>query len=115
MESIDHMVEAGRDKMMSHVFHIITGPWEPGKLALFRSLYAACQAKGLLISICAATGFAALLFDGATTAHSHFNYPVKEEDDVDNQDRPQCNFNKQQSDFLKEVSVIFRDEFISND
>ncbi len=68
-----------------------------------------------MISICAATGLAALLFDGATTAHSLFNYPVEEEDDVNNQDRPQCNFNKQRSDFLKEVSVIFWDEFISND
>jgi hypothetical protein len=68
-----------------------------------------------LISICTATGLAALLFDGATTAHSLFNYPVEEEDDINNQDHPQCNFNKQQSDFLKEVSVIFWDEFISND
>jgi hypothetical protein len=33
------------------------------------------------------------------TAHSLFNYLVEEEDDVDNQDCPQCNFNKQQSDF----------------
>ncbi len=82
---------------------------------LFRKLHAACQAKGQLISICAATGLVVLLFDGATTAHSLFNYPVEEEDDVDDQDRPQCDFNKQQSDFLKEVSVIFWDEFISND
>jgi hypothetical protein len=67
-----------------------------------------------LISICAATGLAALLFDGATTAHSLFNYPVEEEDDVDNQDRPQCNFNKQQVDFLKKVPVILWDEFISD-
>jgi hypothetical protein len=107
MESIDHMVEAGRDEMTSHVCHIITGPGESGKLALFRKLHAAYQAKGLLISTCDATGLAALLFDGATTAHSLFNYPVEEEDDVDDQDCPQCNFNKQQSDFLKEVSVIF--------
>jgi hypothetical protein len=94
MESIDHMVEAGRDKMMSHVCHIITGPGGTGKLALFRKLHAVCQAKGLLISICAATGLAALLFDGATTAHSLFNYPVEEGDDVDNQDHPQCDINK---------------------
>jgi hypothetical protein len=68
-----------------------------------------------LISICAATGRAALLFNGATTAHSLFNYPAEEEDDVSDQDPPQCNLNKQQSNFLKEVSVIFWDEFISND
>ncbi len=115
MELIDHMVEAGQDKMMSHVCHIITGPGGTGKSALFRKLHAACQAKGLLIFICAATSLVAHLFDGATTAHSLFNYPVEEEDDVDDQDRPQCNFNKQRSDFLKEVSAIFWDEFISND
>ncbi len=73
----------------------ITGPGGAGKLAFFRKLHAACQAKGLLISICAATGLAALLFDGATTAHSLFNYPVEEEDDVDDQDHPECNSNKQ--------------------
>ena len=94
MESIDHMVEAGRDEMTSHVCHIITGPGGTGKSALFRKLHAACRAKGLMISICAATGLSALLFDGATTAHSLFNYPVEEEDDVDNQDCPQCDFNK---------------------
>ncbi len=109
------MVEAGRDEMTSHVCHIITGPGGTGKLALFRKLHAACQAKGLLIPICTATSLVALLFDGARTAHSLFNYPVEEEDDVDNQDCPQCNFNKQQSDFLKEMSVNFWDEFISND
>ncbi len=68
-----------------------------------------------MISICAATSLAALLFDGTTTAHSLFNYSVEEEDDVNNQDHPQCNFNKQQSYFLKKVPVIFWDEFISND
>jgi hypothetical protein len=115
MESIDYMVEAGRDEMTSHVCHIITGPGGTGKLALFRKLHAACQAKGLSISICTATSLAAQFFDGATTDHSLLNYPVEEEDDVNNQDCPQCEFNKQRSDFLKEVSVIFWDEFISND
>jgi hypothetical protein len=115
MESINHMMEAGRDEMMSHVCHIITGPGRTEKSALFKKLHAACRAKGLLISICAATGLATLLFVSATTAHSLFNYPVEEEDDVDDQDCPQCDSNKQQSDFLKEMSVIFWDEFISND
>jgi hypothetical protein len=42
MESINHMVEAGQDKMTSHVCHIITGPGGTDKLALFRKLHAAC-------------------------------------------------------------------------
>ncbi len=85
--------------MTPHVCHIITGPGGTGKLALFRKLHAACQAKKLLISICTATGLAALLFNGAITAYSLFNYPVEEEDDVNDQDCPQRNFNKQRSGF----------------
>jgi hypothetical protein len=67
-----------------------------------------------LISICAATSLAALSFDGATTAHSLFLYPVEDETDVDNQDLATCNFNKERCDYLHEVLVIFWDEFISN-
>ncbi len=37
VESIDHMVEASRGKMTSHVCHILTGPGGTGKLALFRN------------------------------------------------------------------------------
>ncbi len=65
--------------------------------------------------ICAATSLAALNFDGATTAHSLFSYPVEDEIDVDNQDLATCNFNIECCDYLHEVSVIFWDEFISND
>ena len=58
---------------------------------------------------------AALSFDGATTAHSLFSYPVEDEDDIDDQNLPRCNFSKERCDFLHDVSVIFWDEFISND
>ena len=54
-------------------------------------------------------------FDGATTAHSLFSYPVEDETDVDDQDLATCDFNKERCDYLHEVSVIFWDEFISND
>jgi hypothetical protein len=37
----------------------------------------------LLIVICAASSFAALLFGGAVTAHSLFGYPLENEEDVD--------------------------------
>ena len=49
-----------------------------GKSALFRKLHTACCSKGLLIAICAATSLAALLFEGAVTAHSLFGYPVED-------------------------------------
>ena len=66
--------------MVEHIFHFIGGPGGTGKSALFKKLHAACRMKGLLISICAPTRLAALLYEGATTAHSLFRYPV--EDDV---------------------------------
>ncbi len=77
--------------------------------------HAACCNNGLLISICAATSLAALSFDGETTAHSLFSYPVEDETDVDDHDLATCDFSKERCDYLHEVLVIFWDEFISND
>ena len=68
-----------------------------------------------MIAICAATSLAALLYEGATTAHSLFRYPVEDEMDIDDQDLATCDFKQERSDFLFEVSVIFWDEFVSND
>jgi hypothetical protein len=101
--------------MVEHIFHFIGGPGGTGKSALFKKLHAACRMNGLLISICAATSLAALLYEGATTAHSLFRYPVEDETDVDDQDLATCDFKQERSDFLFEVSVIFWDEFVSND
>ncbi len=58
---------------------------------------------------------AALSYEGATTAHSLFLYPVEDETNVDNQNFAGCNINQERCDFLYEISVIFGDEFISND
>jgi hypothetical protein len=98
---------------MNSIF--IGQPGGTGKSALFRKLHAACRSKGVLITICAAMSLAALLFDGGTTAHSLFSYPVEDESDVDYQNVAICEFNKERAEFLHEVSVIFWDEFISND
>ncbi len=65
-----------------------------------KKLHAACRMNGILISICAATSLAALLFDGATTAHSLFGYPVECETDVDDQNLATCNFKHERSEFL---------------
>ncbi len=86
-----------------------------GNLLLFKKLHAACCKHGILITICTQSSLAALTFDGATMAHSLFLYPVEDENDIDNQNLPTCNFNKECCNFLYEVSVIFWDEFISND
>ncbi len=82
---------------------------------LFKKLHAACHRDGILITICTQSSLAALSYDGATTAHSLFLYPVEDEDDIDDQNLPECNFTKERCDFLHEVLVIFWDEFISND
>ena len=115
MNSIIDFKDVNRDDIMEHVFHFIEGPGGTGKSALFKKLHAACRQNGQLISICAATSLAAFNFDGATTAHSLFSYPVEDETDVDDQDLATCDFNKERCDYLHEVSVIFWDEFISND
>jgi hypothetical protein len=115
MESIVNFKDANQDDTIKHNLHFIGGPGGTGKLALFKKLHAACHNNGILITICAATILAALSYEGATTAHSIFLYPVEDETDVDNQKLAGCNFNQESCDFLYEVSVIFWDEFISND
>jgi hypothetical protein len=115
MESVDRFKDSNRDDITQHEFHFIGGPRGTGKSALFRKLHAACRSKGVLIAICAAMSLAPLLFDGATTVPSLFSYPVDDESNVDYKNVPICEFNKERAEILHEVSVIFWDEFISND
>jgi hypothetical protein len=115
MESIVNFKDANQDDPIKHNFHFIGGPGGTGKLALFKKLHAACQNNGILITICAAMSLAALSYEGATTAHSLFLYPVEDETDVDDQNLARCNFNQDCCDFLSEISVIFWDDFIPND
>ncbi len=80
MESIISFNNSNRDDFIQHEFHFIFGPEGTGKSALFKKLHAACHKNGILITICAQSSLAALSFDGATTAHSLFLYPVEDED-----------------------------------
>jgi hypothetical protein len=70
-------------------------------------MHSACRNNGILTTICAATSLVALSYEGATTAHSLFLYPVEDETDVDDQNLAGCNFNQECCDFLYEISVIF--------
>ncbi len=115
IESIVNFKDANQDDTIKHNFHFIGGPGGTGKLALFKKLHAECRNNCILITICTATSLAALSYEGATTAHSLFLYPVEDETDVDNQNLAGCNFTQERCDFLYEISVIFWDEFISND
>jgi hypothetical protein len=115
MESIVNFKDANQDDTIKQELHFRGGPGGMGKLVLFKKLHAACCNNDILIKICTATSLAALSYEGATTAHSLFLYPVEDETDVDDQNLAGCNFNQERCDFLYEVSVIFWDEFISND
>jgi hypothetical protein len=96
-------------------FILLAGLAEWEKSSLFWKLHAACRSKGLLIAIWAATSLTALSFEGAVIAHSIFGYPVEDKDNVDDLNPTWCKVKKEQVDFLNEVSVIFWDEYISND
>jgi hypothetical protein len=115
MNSIDEFRNTDRDLLTSHQFHFTCGPGRTGKSTLFRKLHAECCSKGLLIAMCAATSLAALLFEGAVTAHSLFGHPLGDKEDVDDLNPTRCEVKKKQADFLHEVTVIFWDEYISND
>jgi hypothetical protein len=115
MESIVNFKDANQDDIIQHDFHFIGHPGRTGKLALFKKLHAACRNNGILTTICTATSLTALSYEGATTAHSLFLHPVEDETDVDDPNLAGCNFNQEHCDFLYEISVIFWDEFISND
>ena len=115
MRSILLFKDTNRDDVNDHVFHFISGPGGTGKSCLFKKLHAACRSHGILISLCASTSLAALIFEGALTAHSLFGYPVEDEEDIDDIDLPTCNLRKERCEFLYQVYVIFWDEFISND
>jgi hypothetical protein len=114
MNSIDEFRNTKWDLLTSRQFHFIGRPGGTGKSALFRKLHAACCSKGLLIAICAAMSLAALSFEGVVTAHSLFSYPVEDKEDVDDFNPTRCEVKEEQADFLHEVSVIFWDEYISN-
>ncbi len=99
MNSIDEFRNTDRDLLLSHQFHFIGRPGGTGKSALFRKLHAACCSKGLLIAICAAMSLAALLFEGAVTAHSLFGYPVEDKEDVDDLNPTRCEVKRNEQIF----------------
>ena len=114
---IDNFVSLEDGDIEDNVFKFISGPGGTGKTAVFKKLQAWCRSQGILISCCAATTLAALLFEGATTAHSLFKYPVVDELDVDPEFLPECRLpeNSERLELLLQTKVIFWDEFVSND
>jgi PIF1-like helicase len=91
MNKVEYFQEyPSRDQIPKNEYIFLSAPGGAGKTTVFKQLQAACRAKGVMIQCCAATTLAALLFDGAQTAHSLFNYPVVEEADIDPERIPEC-------------------------
>jgi hypothetical protein len=107
---------SNREDFKNHEFYFLGALGGTGKTTVFKQLQAACRAKGIMIQCCASTTLAALLFEGATTAHSLFRYPVTEEVDKDPEYLSECKLDgSQRLDLLLATTVIFWDEFPSND
>jgi hypothetical protein len=96
-------------------YFMVLGPAGTGKTMLMRKLHARCRAYGLLIQCCASTTLSALMSDGGRTAHALFKYPVIDDEDLDITEKPECLLeNTPRLQMLNDTSVIFWDEFISN-
>jgi hypothetical protein len=96
-------------------FYFINGQGGTGKTTLCKKLHAAIRAKGKIVKVCASTTLAATLYDDAMTAHSLFKYPVVEEEDKDMENPAECRLvGMERLELLKQTSVIFWDEFVSN-
>jgi hypothetical protein len=114
MESIINFKDANQDYTIKHNFHFIGGPGGMGKLALFKKLHAACCNNGILITICTATSLAALSYEGATTAHSLFLYPVEDETMLMIRTLQDAILTKNAVTFCMRYQSYFWNEFISN-
>ncbi len=96
MNYIGEFANVEQDLFRSHWFHFVGRPDRTGESALFRKLHTLHCSKGLLIAICTATSLAALLFEGAVTAHLLFGYSVKDEEDVNDINPTRCEINSEQ-------------------
>ena len=116
MAAIANFIARPDADILDHEFHFIHGPGGSGKTALFKKIHAACRAMKQLITVCSATTLAALLYKYGLTAHSTFKYPVTEDEDWDDTCLPECKLDgTERMAYLEQVTVIFWDEFPSND
>ena len=97
-------------------FIIVLGPGGTGKTLLMQKLHARCRGNGIIIQCCASTSLAALMAEAGTTAHSLFNFPVIEDQDIDESTRPECRLldKPERLELLQNTKAIFWDEFCSN-
>ena len=105
------------DPLRDCKFFMIEGKAGTGKTELTKQIQAAVQSmlpRGELIRICASTALAARNFENGVTAHSLFGYPVTDDEEDQLLDPACCQLSAQRLQLLKNVRVIFWDEFVSN-
>jgi len=97
----------------------VQGKGGAGKTWLMKRILAEVRARAGLALVCAATGLAATLYDGGTTAHSLFKIPVEEidveaEDDEGRELTCQLPEGSQRLELLLATDLIVWDEFPNN-
>lgn len=86
-----------------------------GKSVMLQKIAALTKSEGKLVSICASTNLAALAFKNGTTAHQLFNYPVIEDQDVnDGGSQIDCNPSDERLEHLQALTMIGWEECFSS-
>jgi hypothetical protein len=97
--------------------YFLQGQGGCGKTTVAKKLMAYARSKSLLALGCASTALAATNYEGFTTAHSLFCYPVIDDtDDMDPSEPAQCQFdtNPERWELLTAAVFIVWDEMPSN-
>src|SRR3546814_16233614 len=79
-----------------------------------KRIVAEVRAQGGLALVCAATGLAATLYEGGTTAHSLFKIPIEDEADLEDEEHElKCKLpcNSQRLELLMATNLVVWDEF----
>ena len=95
----------------------VQGKGGTGKTWLVKRILAEVRAREGLALVCAATGLAATLYFGGTTAHSLFKIPVEDEADREDEEHElSCKLpeGSQRLELLQAANLIVWDEFPNN-
>jgi hypothetical protein len=106
-----------RDNIHRAQLYFLQGQGGCGKTTLAKKIMAYARSKGRIALGCASTALAATNYEGFSTAHSLFCYPVIEDtEDMDPSEPAQCNFecNPERWELICAATVIVWDEMPSN-
>ena len=98
------------------VFFFVNGGGGTGKTTLAKKIIAYSRSKGKICKVTASITLASTLYDGATTIHALFKYPVLEEGDTNTEEEDvKCKVqpNSQRMELLNNMDIIIMDEFPS--